>query len=310
MFTRELHRSVAIALVVGSLACVAEAQTVYWTVHGVGVVQRARVDSAPETLISGLTRPTAIALDLSAEKIYFAGGDGIERSDLDGSNREFLLVTNADALALDIDGGKMYWPAFTSIQRANLDGSDPEVIISGLIVSRGLALDPVGGKFYFTDEGSGTIFRANLDGSDMTELLTGLGTTRDLALDLTAGKIYWADFGNLIIQRANLDGSAIEDLVTQSDDQTITLDTNGGKMYLAGTSIRRADLDGTNLEVIQAGVPASALAVDAGNPAIPAVSQWGLSVMVLLVLTAGTLLMQRQTGPPANLDRIGPEPRT
>ena len=143
------------------------------------------------------------------------------------------------------------------IQRANLDGSNVQDLVTrtqGLGDPFGIALDVVGGKMYWTDNGTEKIQRANLDGSNIEDLVTqGLEYPLDIALDVEGGKMYWTDSGTDKIQRANLDGSNIEDLVTQGlDDPTgIALDVGGGKMYWtdSGTDkIQRANLDGSNVE--------------------------------------------------------------
>ena len=139
------------------------------------------------------------------------------------------------------------------IQRANLDGSNVQILVRGLGVPYGIALDVVGGKMYWTDIGTDKIQRANLNGSNIEDLVTqGLRAPSYLALDVAGGKMYWTDWGTDKIQRANLDGSNIEDLVTGLIGPSgIALDVAGGKMYWTdwGTDkIQRANLDGSNVQ--------------------------------------------------------------
>ncbi len=150
---------------------------------------------------------------------------------------------------------KLYWTdaGTDKIQRANLDGSQIEdVINSGLVTPRGLAVDEAGGKLYWTDYGTDKIQRANLDGTAIEDLVTGLHTPLGLALDAVAGKLYWTDAGTDRIQRANLDGSDIEDLVTGLQSPlSLALDVAGGKLYWTDSGadkIQRANLDGTAIE--------------------------------------------------------------
>ena len=97
---------------------------------------------------------------------------------------------------------------------------------------------------YWADHGNGTnkIRRANLDGTNIQDIATGLGRPVGIALDLPAGKIYSTDRDNVdfrnpnarnSIRRMNLDGTNIETLVTggPSVKEAIALDTAGGKMY-------------------------------------------------------------------------------
>ena len=150
----------------------------------------------------------------------------------------------------------LYWTDADGdrIQRSLLDGSGVEdVIDSGLVNPRGLAVDEGAGKLYWTDYGSDKIQRSNLDGSEVEDLVTtGLSIPLGLAVDASGGKIYWTDNGTDQIQRANLDGSEVEDLVTGLQTPlSLALDASGGKLYWtdSGTDkIQRADLDGSDIE--------------------------------------------------------------
>ena len=95
-----------------------------------------------------------------------------------------------------VGSGKLYWAEQNRsgtgrIRRANLDGSDAELLLTGLDVPRGLSLDVVGGKLYWTewesDSRTSKIQRANLDGSDVEPLLTDLDfNVWELELDAAA----------------------------------------------------------------------------------------------------------------------------
>jgi hypothetical protein len=70
--------------------------------------------------------------------------------------------------------GKMYWTdlGIDKIQRVNLDGTGLEdLITTGLIAPRGIALDVAGGKMYWMDSGTLKIRRANLDGTNVEDLI-------------------------------------------------------------------------------------------------------------------------------------------
>ena len=150
----------------------------------------------------------------------------------------------------------LYWTDADGdrIQRSRLDGSGVEdVVDSGLVNPRGLAVDEAAGKLYWTDYGSDRIQRSNLDGSQVEDLVTtGLRIPLGLALDTVAGKLYWTDNGSDKIQRSNLDGSEIEDLVTGLQTPlSLALDAAAGKLYWtdSGTDkIQRANLDGSEIE--------------------------------------------------------------
>jgi hypothetical protein len=75
----------------------------------------------------------------------------------------------------------MYWAdtGTDKIQRANLDGSNVEdLVTTGLVDARHVALDVAAGKMYWTDIGTDKIQRANLDGTGIGDLVTtGLSWT-------------------------------------------------------------------------------------------------------------------------------------
>jgi sugar lactone lactonase YvrE len=235
----------------------------YWTNQNFPPkIQRANLNGAGvEDLVTGLSIPIGIALDVAAGKMYWtdSGPDKIQRANLDGTGVEDLITTgisDAQGIALDLTAGKMYWAdAITQkIQRANLDGTGVEdLVTAGLSLPSGIALDIAAGKMYWTDFGTFKIQRANLDGSSVEDLVTGLGIPEGIALDPAAGKMYWADFGTAKIQRANLDGTSVEDLVTTglSNPSGIALDVAAGKLYWSdrgANKIQRANLNGTSVE--------------------------------------------------------------
>ena len=252
----------------------------YWTADGPNKIQRANLDGTEmEDLVTGLSGPRGLALDLGAGKMYWTAywAGKIQRANLDGTEVEDLVTSGLNgphALALDPGAGKMYWTDVGTgrIRRANLDGNQVEdLTITGLVGTEGLALDLRAGKMYWT-AWEGRIRRANLDGSQTEDLAsTGDGGPSSLALDLDAGKMYWTALVEGKIRRANLDGSGVEQLVTTGllGPSSLALDPGAGKMYWADESegkIRRANLDGTQVEDLVTGVSQiPGLALDLGN---------------------------------------------
>ena len=97
---------------------------------------------------------------------------------------------------------------------------------------------PIGQYIYWADVGgTDKIQRSNLDGSDVQELISDLERPTGIALDMSGGKIYWTETDKSrvfnIIKRANLDGTNIETLLTGEEavKEGIVLDTIEGKMY-------------------------------------------------------------------------------
>jgi DNA-binding beta-propeller fold protein YncE len=88
------------------------------------------------------------------------------------------------------------------------------------------------------------------DGSSPNTLITQSPGTGigHVAIDDAAGKMYWADAQS--IRRANLDGTSVEVLAAAEFPVGIALDTAAGKVYWSSPNsyIRRANLDGTAVE--------------------------------------------------------------
>ncbi|MCY3742725.1 MAG: right-handed parallel beta-helix repeat-containing protein [Candidatus Poribacteria bacterium] len=188
-------------------------------------------------------------------KLYWTTGDKIQRGDLDGSNIEDVINQKAVSIALDAMNDRIYWiHAETGIFRANLDGTNIEHLRQDKIweISGGrIALDVAGGKMYWSNGITNSIFRANFDGTNAEEVLKLLvGTPLDIALDIASSKIYWTQWqGNASISRANLDGTNVELLINPGDRRGIDLDVVSGKMYWTDgfDGIGMSKLDGSNV---------------------------------------------------------------
>ncbi|MGB7346993.1 MAG: DUF4347 domain-containing protein [Pirellulaceae bacterium] len=181
------------------------------------------------------------------QKVYWTDNTGnkIFRSDLDGSNVEEVLtsadgVSNPTELVVDATSGKFYWTEFSGgkIKRANLDGTGIETLYSGLSSTVGLAIDSGNNMLYWTENplfgGTNKIRRADMDGGGAIEDLpiSGLLGPSHLELDLAAGKLYWTDDSAGTIRRADLDGNNIENLVSGlNTPRGIKLDLANRMMY-------------------------------------------------------------------------------
>ena len=151
-------------------------------------------------------------------------------------------VDNAMSLAIDTINEKLYWVEKTGnrtgkIRRANLDGTNVQLVKDLTSVPLDIALDTVNRKIYLTNAW-GKVQRLNFNGSNFQpNLITGLQTPNHLALDVTRGKIYWTEkTGNRTgkIRRANLDGTNVEFVKDlTSAPRGIAVDNVNGKIYLA-----------------------------------------------------------------------------
>jgi DNA-binding beta-propeller fold protein YncE len=253
----------------------------YWT--SPAKIQQADLDGGNiEDLVSNLVFPQDIAAP-GGGKMYWTAPAKIQRADIDGSNIEDLItseLSSPQGIAIDPgDGGlaangKIYWvdAGTRKIQRSNLDGSNIEDLATGLNDPTGLALDPAGGKMYWTTFAA--IQRANLDGSNIETLVTDPDVLlpQGIAVDPGGGKMYWVDLGLIIVlssvKRANLDGSEIEVLVTRGmfDPADIAVNTTRNKIYWTQFNrIRQAKLNGNFPQDFVTGVAPTGIEVDSGG---------------------------------------------
>ena len=185
-------------------------------------------------LDEGRKLPDGLALDVAAGHIYWTNmgdperNDGsIMRSDLDGKNMITIVPPGGTftpkQLQLEKRSGKLYWSDREGmrVMRANLDGTEIQTLVdTSLGDSRpgsdqrkwcvGIAVDPDGGKFYWTqkgghDAGWGRIFRANIQvpqgqsaesRTDIELLYDDLPEPIDLDLDPVHRTLYWTDGGD------------------------------------------------------------------------------------------------------------------
>jgi hypothetical protein len=121
--------------------------------------------------------------------------------------------------------GNIFWSEENLINRASDDGSSAQTIVTMSANSRvdGIAFDVPNGHLYYGvgyDNGYGPecgLYRANLDGSNPVLLVHDY--VSDVELDLVNREVYWC-YGlpipvtPVLIRRANLDGTNVETLAT------------------------------------------------------------------------------------------------
>ncbi len=261
--------------------------------------------------------PDGLAIDRMNQKLYWTDYFDVRilRSDLDGSNLEIINVQDLDrpgAITLDPAAGHMYWLAWDSLQRANLDGSDTMTILTPNPNSRdGLALDLLRGHIYWIDNFG--IRRADLDGSNVVNVVADSEIDfRGLALDVAAGKMYWGKAADNStsnaweLNRANLDGTGVETLISDLLDGVgqITLDFESEKLYWTGRvrSIRRADMDGSNQEIVAEtsgsdrpfGIVLQGPTASGGSINVPVTSTPAMLATAILVIGMGVVLTRRR----------------
>jgi hypothetical protein len=254
-----------------------------------------------KTIINeGRKLPDGLVLDVAAGHIYWTNmgdpkrNDGsIMRSDLNGKNMITIVPPGGTftpkQLHLEKRSRKLYWSDREGmrVMRANLDGSEIETLVdTSLGDSRpgsdptkwcvGIAVDPDGGKFYWTQKGGhhaglGRIFRANIqvpqgqsaeNRKDIELLYDNLPEPIDLDLDPVHRTLYWTDRGDPprgnTVNRAPMDAEAEnrkepELLFTHlMEGIGLALDLMGGRMFITdfGGSVYSANLDGSNRKTL------------------------------------------------------------
>jgi hypothetical protein len=215
--------------------------------------------------------------------VPYKNDGSIERADLDGGNRRFIIPEGGTftpkQLHLEKNSGKLYWSDREGMRvlRANLDGSQIETLIktgegegdrrdpSNWCV--GITVDPIRRQIYWTQKGAdnsghGRIFRAAIDmpqgqtaanRRDIELLFGGLPEPVDLELDLQRRVLYWTDRGDPprgnTVSRTPIDGRLKQQIVLDHlmEGIGIALDVGGDRMFvtdLAG-SIYSAHLNGS-----------------------------------------------------------------
>jgi len=237
--------------------------------------------------------PDGVVVDIEARHVYWTNmgvpnlNDGsIERADVDGKNRQFVVPPGGThtpkQIHLDKANGKLYWcdREGMRVMRANLDGSQIETLVQtgqGDADSKdqtkwcvGITLDPKRGQIYWTQKGPdnagvGRIFRANIEipkgqtaanRSDIEVFFDRLPEPIDLELDLKTRVLYWTDRGDPprgnTVNRASVDAKpqAPEIVLTHlMEGIGIALDVRNDRMFITdlGGSVYTARLDGSEM---------------------------------------------------------------
>jgi DNA-binding beta-propeller fold protein YncE len=222
--------------------------------------------------------PDGVVVDVAAGHVYWTNmgvpnlNDGsIERADLDGKNRRFIVAPGdtftPKQLHLDKANGKLYWSDREGmrVMRSNLDGSQIETLVQtgeGEADRRdqtkwcvGIVVDPQRRQIYWTQKGGdnagvGRILRAGIDipkdetavnRSDVEVFFTDLPEPIDLEIDFKRRVLYWTDRGNPprgnTVNRAPIDakpGQNAPQIVVSDlmEGIGIALDVPGNRMFV------------------------------------------------------------------------------
>ena len=234
--------------------------------------------SHQKVIAADCPHPDGIVVDAAAGHVYWTNmgipsrNDGsIERADIDGKNRRFIIPPGGTftpkQLHLDKANGKLYWSDREGmrVMRANLDGSQVETLVQtgeGENDRRdetrwcvGIAVDPVRRQIYWTQKGAdnagvGSIRRAGIDipkgetaadRSDLEVFFNGLPEPIDLEIDAAHRILYWTDRGDPprgnTVNRTPIDAKPAQNIpqIVVSDLMEgigIALDVPGDRMFV------------------------------------------------------------------------------
>jgi hypothetical protein len=193
---------------------------------------------------------------------------------LDGSGLTALVPPPPSdwlQVGLDYDPGaaRLYWVHGSTpgvIRRAQADGSNPVLLVSGLKIPRGIALDRVNGKMFWSEappqgNAMGLIRRANLDGTGVETIYTltpydPIGSyVGKPAVDPVNGYVYFSAANE--IRRVKLDGTGpVQTVVRGFNTATaLALDVAADRIYFLDANTNSdilgyARLDDSEFEVI------------------------------------------------------------
>jgi len=234
-------------------------------------------------VITGLGDPRSLALDLTAEKMYWTDvlTDKIQRANFDGSGVEDLVTGQVfpQGIALDVSDNRMYWHNGAYIWRARLDGTNVQSLIR-TDSAIGIALDLEDKKIYWTNAQDDKIQRADLDGTSVEDLVTGLDTpwgivlviptTTEVSVDLKPGSKTNA---------VNLYSAGVVPIAILSSDSFDALSVKAETLLVSGASVRVAgksnrymcraiDVNNDGLTDLVCGIETAELMIESGEDTV------------------------------------------
>lgn len=259
----------------------------FWIERGSGKIQRAPLGGGtPLTIVHGLIGPEDLCV--SGGRLYWTdpGAGTVESADIDGGSRRVIAASlnYPTGIAVDPTQGRIYWTTLPSaadadpqvqgkLTRAQLDGTGQETLVEfrpDEAFAWQLALDAASGRLYWIEldwESIGAsaracrarIVRANRSGGARTDVTSSLCEPTDLAVGISgaaSGLIYWTDEAAETLSQMSSDGTAQAVLASgQFEAESVAVSARTGKIYwTAGDSLSRANLDGSNVEVVYAGL--------------------------------------------------------
>ncbi len=188
-----------------------------------GAIMRTTPDGTTvDSLITGLDRPSNISVAPQKKWILWTedlhGSPAIRRARLDGSNPQTVIssLPSGANLAFNTSQEKIYWPepSRDRIQRVNFDGSNIETFLSGISTGSEIAISSSGSIFWY-DPDQGAIKTVNPNGSNQSVVISNKAKDPfDLHVDDDEQKLYWTAYDVDEVRRANLDGTNVETITS------------------------------------------------------------------------------------------------
>ncbi len=157
---------------------------------------------------------------------------------------------------------EVFYPTFSDghIWKVDTHGAGLQMIDNAAGGLRGIALNPEAEYLYWTDVEWDAIMRIHLPTSHVDVLpITGLSFPNGVAVLPSANLLCWGDATTGVIGAAQLDGTGAHTLITTPFHCGIAFDRLHGKIYWSTSltastgEIRRANLNGSNVEVVVVG---------------------------------------------------------
>jgi PKD repeat protein len=269
--------------------------SLYWLNTGSGTIHRGdRAGYQQETIVQYIYQGADLAV--GGGYVFWAEDDSIYRANYDGTGKKTLIVNQSGLLSVTVDNelGQIYWSCLPSppyintywkgfVKRANLDGTGVTVLKTfdsySMPFVQWIRSDANGEKVYwFLDDYNVVVPMAQSPTASGDEKIqygevpslsphlvkAPIGGMITMALDVSDGPatyVYWTT--SSAIKRCRVNGSDLTTIRGSLDSpKGIAVDLVEGKMYWSdGAGIHRANVDGTEAELIYPGVRADILVI-------------------------------------------------
>lgn len=252
--------------------------TLYWTgipsPAGSTFVRRVNADGSKEQdVVTSSERIYGLDIDTINDHLYFTstnGSDALVRSDLDGGN-QVSIATNlpgASGVSVHPATARIAVSDFVLDQILSVDaatGSSTLLDQAPLSSYEFVAMD-ANGLLYFADEHRGEVVRFSPDATYREVLYRNLREPVGITVDTVREYVYWSSGTGRApfeIRRGPINGSGpVETVYAKSTGTDVVPEIDEQRSKLVWVEpgnqrIRRADLDGSNVETVADAVPAS-----------------------------------------------------